>query len=93
MYVSGLFRQRHSVKLTHIGGGVLFLDDLFQFAHYVGVLGSHVVILVHISGMVDLLAVAALHIEFPVALAHSHLVGFVELPIQEVVLLLLGVIA
>ena len=86
-------RYRHSVKLIHIGGGVLLMDDLYQFAHDVGVLGSHVVILVHIGGKVEQLAVAALYIKFPVALAHSHLVGFVELPIQEVVLLLLGVIA
>lgn len=93
MYVSGLFRQRHSVKLIHIGGGVLFLDDLYQFFHNVGVLASHIVILVHIGGKVEQLAGAAFHIEFPVTLAHSHLVGFVELPIQEVVLLLLGVVA
>ena len=49
------------VKLSDGRGGVLFLDDLLQFLHLVGILGCHIVVFMQVVGKVVELAVAALH--------------------------------
>ena len=50
-------------------------------------------VFVNVCGQIEQFTLTAFHVEFPIALAYSHLVGLVKFPIEEVVLLLFAIVA
>ena len=72
---------------------MLLAYNVYKFGYYVGMRSAHVVVLVQVGGEVVQARLALYDNQFPVATAHSDLVGLVELPVEMVVLQLLGIVA
>ena len=72
---------------------MLLAYNVYKFGYYVGMRSAHVVVLVQIGGEVVQARLALYDNQLPVATAHSNLVGLVELPVEMVVLQLLGIVA
>ena len=72
---------------------MLLAYNVYKFGYYVGMRSAHVVVLVQIGGEVVQVRLALYDNQLPVATAHSDLVGLVELPVEMVVLQLLGIVA
>ena len=66
---------------------------LLHLVHEVRMLGSHVVVLMDVFCQVVEVGNPLLYHHLPVAHAETNLVGFVELPVEEVVCLLCLVVA
>ncbi len=69
---------------------MLFGDDLLEFLDDFRMFGSDIVVFVEVSGEIVEVAFTFLHIELPVTTAYTELVGLMEFPVEEVVLLLLA---
>lgn len=72
---------------------MLLTYNIYKLSNYVRMRSTHVVILVQVGGEVVQARLALYDNQFPVATAHSDLVGLVELPVEMVVLQLLGIVA
>ena len=84
-----LFRQCDAVELGNVAWCVLAKENLFHLLHYIGILGCKVVVLVEVCHKVIELACSTLYDELPVTHTQSHHVGLVELPVEELMCLLL----
>ena len=69
------------------------IDDIHHFLHDVGVRSRHVVVFVEVVGQVVESALAALDHQFPIAHADTEHIGFVEFPVEGIVVLLCLVVA
>lgn len=82
--------ERH---LEQFARTMLAMDDFHHLLDYIGMLGSHVMILMDIGCQVVQVRLTLLHHQLPVAHTHANLVRFMELPVQEVVLRLTVVLS
>ena len=80
-----LLRKCHAEEWTV---GVILLNKFFHFLHHFGVSSSHVVVFMQIVGKVIEMHFTAIDNHLPVAHAHTEHIGFVEFPIEMVVLFL-----
>ena len=69
---------------------MLLAYNVNKFGYYVGMRCAHVIVLMQIGGEVVQARLALYDNQLPVATAHSDLVGLVKLPVEMVVLQLLG---
>ena len=81
-------RQGQSLKLGDIAFRVFAKQYLLHLGHHLGVLSGNIMVFVQVGGEVVESAVTSVYHKFPVAHAQGHHIGFMELPIEEVVLLL-----
>lgn len=77
--------QRHGEEVVRT---VFPADDLLHRTYHVRMFGRHVVVLMQVGGQVVEMGYAPLDHQFPVTHADADLVRLVELPVEEVVLLL-----
>ena len=85
-----LFWQGH---FEHLAVCVLAMNDVHHLGYDGWVLSGEVGVLVNVSGEVVEIGCTTLDHQLPVAHAQGHHIGLVKLPVEEVVLLLLGIIA
>ena len=87
------FGRKCDVEHREVGFGVFAIDDIHHFLHDVGVCSRHVVVFVEVVGQVVESAFAALDHQFPIAHADTEHIGFVEFPVEGIVVLLCLVVA
>ena len=87
------FGRECDVEHREVGFGVFAIDDIHHFLHDVGVCSRHVVVFVEVVGQVVESALAAIDHQFPIAHADTEHIGFVEFPVEGIVVLLCLVIA